>query len=232
MKRSRGRIVIVAAHDDAHLDFVRPYIDSEIVTVEPYALSNDKALSYLYRGKESVVAYGSGLLNKVSAVWYRKPEMDLRGIENPHEYRLYMRSAQATHVEALYSQFSHALWVSDYYAINRASNKPLQLEQAGSLGFRVPDTLTTSSEAAASRFMQCYPTVIVKSEANVFPIVDGLHQFFPSTKVARGQKVSLRGLHHAPAIFQQAIEVVADIRVTVIGKKLFAARVYDREIEQ
>lgn len=35
-------------------------------------------------------------------------------------------------------------------------------------------------------------------------------------------------LHLAPAVFQQAIDAVADIRVTVVGEQVFAAIIHDK----
>jgi len=42
------------------------------------------------------------------------------------------------HWTAIYSLFPDALWLSDYYAIQRANRKAAQLDIAACVGFRVP----------------------------------------------------------------------------------------------
>lgn len=224
-----SRVLVITSHQDAHIDFVRPHLKSDMLVISPYSWSKNQELSYLHYKQKDVVAWGDKLLSNIHSVWYRKPEVDWRELVD-NEYKRYSYSAQITHTEALYSQFSSAIWISDYYAINRASNKPLQLRVAESVGFRVPDTLATASEMAAAQFIKQYPAVIVKSLANIFPAIGDKFLFFPATKVTKGQKINLKGLRSAPAIFQQAVETTADIRVTVIGRKVFSAQVYDTEI--
>jgi glutathione synthase/RimK-type ligase-like ATP-grasp enzyme len=127
-------------------------------------------------------------------------------------------------------EFRDALWISEYSAILRAAHKNLQMPVASRLGFRVPDTLISSDPAAARNFIATHGhgAIIVKSLSSIFPARDGEGSFFFARRISpENININLTNLHLAPAIFQQAVPTKADIRVTVIGNKLFAAKIVD-----
>jgi len=124
----------------------------------------------------------------------------------------------------LYGLLPNALWVSNYYAMLRASDKLWQLTVAHRLGLKIPDTLVTSNAAEAEQFVRSHTGAIVKPiEVKVFTL-DGKQRMMLTQKVNK-RKMSFSGLHLAPAMIQEAIEVATDIRVTVVGNKVFAATV-------
>jgi glutathione synthase/RimK-type ligase-like ATP-grasp enzyme len=96
------------------------------------------------------------------------------------------------------------------------------------MGFKVPATLFTSNKESAAQFLQTHDTCVVKSLSNTFPINQetGAAEMFFTHKIEKGEIVDLNGLNLAPAIFQEAITSGFDIRVTIVGKKVFAAAIH------
>lgn len=222
-------VLIITQSADGHLPFVLPHLTGDVLVIDPMHIALGRELSFAFVANHAKASYGMRRIAKVQSVWYRKPEMPQRTtLPVPEGYREYAFSALTRHITELKAQFPNALWVSDFYAISRAANKMHQLQTAADIRLRVPDTLATSNKQRAAAFMRCYQSVIVKSPADCYPCVDGEYRFFPATIVHRGQHISLDGLRVAPAIFQQAIDAVADVRVTVIGLHVFAAIIRDK----
>ena len=225
----KSQIVVISSQQDGHVDFVRPHLptSASITVVDPSKLLEGQDITYEISGGSLAAYYDRRKLGNVVSVWYRKPpKFEAAALPVPQTFRRYSQSALETHAKALSVLFPGALWVSDYFAMLRAEQKPAQLAAALRLGFNVPPAVFTSSAAAAQTFMQKFPAVIVKPQARYFPPSEppAVRSFF-ATKIRRGEPLDLSGLHLAPAIFQQAIDAAADIRVTVVGAEVFAARI-------
>jgi glutathione synthase/RimK-type ligase-like ATP-grasp enzyme len=121
--------------------------------------------------------------------------------------------------------------VSDVPAIIRAEHKPLQLLLAEDFGLRVPSTMITSDAEAATAFVESQPATVIKPLCSAALAGDVRHAFLAvrvhGTDGLAGELVNLKW---APAVFQRAIDAVADLRVTIVGDEVFVARLdVDRE---
>lgn len=226
----QAKTVVLSAVSDAHIAYVQKHLQNKLLIIDPQEVQKGTELSFAYsRGKKVLATYGGHILSGVKSVWYRKPNAivapDLPGAE---AFIQYAHESIRTHVQDLRAYFKDAFWVSDFYAMQRAESKPFQLEMAAEVGFNIPATVSTSNAQVASTFITGHKAVIVKSLSSYSPSVEGTLLFFPATKITSREPIDLSGLHMAPAIFQQAIEAVADVRVTVVGAQIFAAIVHDK----
>jgi hypothetical protein len=222
-------IVTISHERDEHLPFVERYLDRPLVVIDPTAIADDadNELSFEFAGGKDRVIYKGEDVSDAVSVWYRKPKKFQRGeISVDDKYQHYSFSALQRHVNQLHAQLPEAQWVSDYHAIQRANNKTLQYKVAHDLGMNVPDTLMTSNVDAAKEFIDEHPVTIIKSLATSFTTNEsGEPLAFWARKVRRGDDVDLSGLHLAPAVFQQGIDAVVDLRVTVVGDQSFPAEI-------
>lgn len=226
-------IIMIGREDDTHIPFVERHLHTSLTVVDPAKSISGTELSFAYHDSRLHVIYDGSEIEHVRSVWFRKPR-PIRGdtLNVDPAYRPYSETAILSHVREFYMHFSDALWISDYYAIRRADYKGLQLDAASKLGFAIPDTLSTSDSNAAQKFIETHPATIVKSLATVFPTTTANEPtMFYSKKIYPGQNFDLSGLHLAPSIFQQAINHKLDIRVTVVGKKVFAAAINASEVD-
>lgn len=232
MSAKRISYIVISHDDDAHLPYVQKYLDQELTLVNPFKIIDNVELSYRFEGSKAIITYDGTELKDVKAVWYRKPDL-IDDIKLPVEdkYLQYSRDTITRHIAALRASFPEAYWVSDYYAIQRAENKFWQLQMAHRVGFNVPETVITSDRAIAERFIKKHDNTIVKSLTQTSPEVTRETVLF-STKINHQHSFDLGGLNLAPAIFQQAINAVTDVRVTVVGDEVFAAAVQDKGIEE
>ncbi|GAA4241906.1 ATP-grasp ribosomal peptide maturase [Actinomadura meridiana] len=107
-------------------------------------------------------------------------------------------------------------------ATARADYKPAQLQAAAELGFSVPETLITNDLAAARAFAAKHAPVVYKTFRGV-PPADG------QAGAIWTQRIAPTDLDDSIAVtahlFQAEIDKVADLRVTVVGRRVFATAI-------
>ncbi len=175
---------------------------------------------FLFRDGDQLVD-----LLSVDSVWYRRfyraeldPELD-------PSYRDYAQAETRTLLSALFAALGHARWVDPIERVHRAHHKTLQLEIAQRAGFVVPDTLTTNDPEAARRFFAAHPAIVTKMLNAISFRDDGTEQMVFTSVVTEEHLLALDGLRHCPAVFQEKVEKDVELRVAVVGKKLFVASV-------
>lgn len=164
-------------------------------------------------------------LGSVDAVWYRRfyrarldPELD-------PAHRDYAQAETRTLLTALFATLAQARWVDRIERVHRAHHKLLQLEVAKRAGFLVPRTLCTNDPAAARRFFDAHPAIVTKMLNAISFQDDGTEQMVFTSVVTEAHLQALDGLRHCPAVFQERVEKDVELRVAVVGRRLFVASV-------
>jgi ATP-grasp ribosomal peptide maturase len=117
-----------------------------------------------------------------------------------------------------------ARWVNDPEANRRADYKPLQLAAAVQAGFTVPATLVTSDADAARDFIKRHGSVICKAlRWTPYRGSDGVGMTTWTEPVSAEEIDDSLGA--APHLFQARVDKVADLRVVVVGDRVFAVRI-------
>jgi glutathione synthase/RimK-type ligase-like ATP-grasp enzyme len=110
----------------------------------------------------------------------------------------------------------------------RAGNKPRQLGIAQQLGLDIPDTIVTNDPDAVRAFAGRSGPLITKmlvQPAATGPEIAGEAPVVFTTALTDADLEQLDGLDLCPMIFQQQIENQLDVRVTIVGKRVFAAAI-------
>ena len=129
-------------------------------------------------------------------------------------------------VSALYGvlECCEALWVNDMRSDTAAEYKALQLKVAREEGFRIPETLITNDPEELLKFWEHHNRAVIYKAFNQRALV------WRPTRVLRAEDLAvLPTLRHAPVIFQSLVPGIRDVRVTVIGERVFAT---EFDIEQ
>lgn len=116
--------------------------------------------------------------------------------------------------------------MSDPYSIDKAENKSLQLSIARDIGFNIPKTLITGNFEEIKKFRECMNASIVIKPIYMNQVDDGdtTYQIF-SNILKDSDLENYKDYSPFPSIFQEYIEKEYEIRVTVVGKKIFSAKV-------
>jgi glutathione synthase/RimK-type ligase-like ATP-grasp enzyme len=115
---------------------------------------------------------------------------------------------------------SGARWMNHPDASRRARHKPWQLRLAQRSGLPVPATLITTFPQAAREFSQRFPDLVVKPVSGAHP--QDPPRAVPTSRVAPDTDFS--AVAFGPTLLQRRIAKRADIRLTVVGDRLLAAR--------
>lgn len=108
----------------------------------------------------------------------------------------------------------------------RADRKPDQLRIARALGLDVPATMISNDPAAVRAFARRAGRVVAKMlvpPVAAGPLSDGEAAVMFTTAMTEDDLDELPGLDLCPMIFQEHIASLGDVRVTVVGRRLFAS---------
>jgi glutathione synthase/RimK-type ligase-like ATP-grasp enzyme len=216
-------IAILGRHNDAHAQCVRQELDANghpSIVLDTEQLATGSLVHAI--GSEPAVVLDDGsssvAFEDVDVVWYRRP----RNVAVPtavfdHRDRRFARAEWADAVLG-------ALLTAGARFVNEpekewAAVKPRQLAVAKTCGLRVPETLVTSDPCAAERFIERHRGDVIHKA-----LTSPAHRFLDTRALSSEDRRHLETLSVAPTMFQERIHAAADLRVTVIGERLFTAR--------
>jgi glutathione synthase/RimK-type ligase-like ATP-grasp enzyme len=168
---------------------------------------------------------------KFHSVWYRRTQLPQLTGYAPEE-KIYILNEIDNFMSNLFGIID-AKWLSEPLQVLRAENKFLQLLLAKSIGFNVPRTLISTDKKEVKEFMQSAQKCIIK------PISSGR---VPNTKshakliftniIPEDMIAHLEEYETTPAIYQDYIEKCYEIRVTIVGNKVFSACVNSQQDQE
>lgn len=218
--------LIIAGDGDPHVDAVAVRLRAK--GVAPLCLNKANLVSSGLGTSGASVRIDGEELDRITSIWNRR----LLPLVLPNEMEArWRRWCEQEFSEALLGSLYRldAHWVSDYYAVKKASLKTLQLQVAREEAhFDVPDYVITSDETLARSFIDgvCNGEAVVKPLGR--PVVaadDSLSTVF-TNRVSTREDFAWADLRYAPCIFQRLIDKVAELRVTVVGSSVFAAKIH------
>lgn len=154
------------------------------------------------------------------AIYYRKPLLPKLTDYEP-TYRNYMQREIVACIEGLADSFQ-GICLSKPCILRQADNKIYQLNIAKNLGFIIPESLITNDNKAAQAFC-AYKLSIVKpiSIGKIYDNDDTI--IFQTNQVKKNRPIE--HLEYCPSYFQERHDKDYELRVTIIGKRVFAVRI-------
>jgi len=227
-------VLIVTASYDVAADYVVKALKQRNATV--FRLNTDQFPSEVkatFQPPDGLVfsAGDQTLLGaSVKSVWYRRhvfPEL-------PAEMEAGIRDFCEREVRAFLDGVLAALpverWMSSPQAIARAERKPYQLAEAARLGFIIPETVITNDQFSASNIAQRHRLAAKAISSGYIADPEGNRAIF--TSALRSEDLEdMDGLALAPVTFQELVDKVSDIRVTIVADEVFAAEILSQEHE-
>lgn len=229
-------ILVVTCKQDSHADAVIQAFSTRGVMV--FRLNTEAFLTD-YRVNLGVDTDGSwkGMIEdhtgrrldfrQVKVAWLRKPshEFELTSPATP-EVREFIKNESVALLQSLYS-LPGIQWVNDPFIANKAKVKFQQLALAKSCGLKVPRTIiTTDSEDAQTFFASCGHRVLAKAVYTNNVTLNGRHQGMSSRLVDEESFQRYQPqIEMAPVQLQEYVEKEFELRVTVMGSKVFAVKI-------
>jgi glutathione synthase/RimK-type ligase-like ATP-grasp enzyme len=167
-------------------------------------------------------------MSSFDSIWFRRPgTLQSKKFFQPWIEEMMIVEARQALLGMLYAL--PCLWVNYPGRDTTATLKLFQLQVAKNVGMTLPETIVTNDPVVARAFYE-------KFKGNViYKLISEISNFsLPSFEFPHGiptlplREVDLNHLDqvkHAPHLFQQRVDKQSDIRVTVIGTKVFATHI-------
>lgn len=218
-------IAIVSTAKDVHYRCVAEELrrmGKESFLVEIPKLGNEARFTMATGGELyqswSVPGHGSVDLERVSSVWYRRIFSPVLkpALASKDDADWALREWREATTGAF--QANGARFLNNPWAQELAAMKPYQLRVAQRLGLRIPDTIMTNDAEAARAFVR-------KHEGRVIHKVvkSPRARFMGTKKWEPSDEAELKWLHLTPTLFQEQIVAPYELRITIVGRKIFAA---------
>jgi len=182
------------------------------------------------RGKLKT-AQGEVRLDEVDAVWYRRLRI---GSGLPGEMDGQLRAPSIEEAKRSFRGMlaTTAPFVMDpYQNIRFAENKQMHGVLASRVGLEVPDSLFSNDPEAVRAFAAAHPDgIVTKMQATFAVYREDEEQVVFTNKMAREDLDDLSGLRYCPMIFQEMIPKERELRVTIVGERIFCAGIDSRKL--
>jgi hypothetical protein len=232
-------ILILSNLDDKHADDLAAKLRSrgaEFIRFDPARFPAHAELSLVFSttgalqrrlrvGEETID------LDSVRAVWYRRPGEpvpDARLEEGPS--RRFVAEESKRFVHDVWHTLDCFWLPAQRPVIHRAGSKAWQLQIAGELGFVLPPTLFTNSPSDFLEFyLQHNGNIISKLAETSLADVLGEMGWRYTEVVSKRDVAHARAIRYCPIIFQEYVPKCSELRITVVGREIFAAEIHSQE---
>jgi glutathione synthase/RimK-type ligase-like ATP-grasp enzyme len=171
-------------------------------------------------------------LKNVRAAYFRRPmPPSVASGEMKKASAHYIREEWSYLLRSIYLELE-TKWFSHPNSIILAEDKPRQLRFAKEVGFNVPETIITNELDALGALFSSGKVVAKPMKQSLFEDDEGPGSVIYTNIVSSISEIDPDALRLAPVIFQRWLEKKYDLRVTVVGEKVFAASIDSQEFEQ
>ncbi len=170
-------------------------------------------------------------LEQIASILYRRPtpfELD----PNLPAASQQFASAEARMAIGGLLRSTNCLWVNHPEKIVSADYKPWQLQVASECGLEVPASLITNSSAAALEFFErCQGQLIYKTLSGGLILSEGGEAVSIYTSQVTLEDLRMEGerVHMTACLFQELVPKKVELRITIVGSRIFAAELSYRD---
>lgn len=234
-------LIITWSHDNKCIDYVTQAIEKKGGKV--YRFNTDlyptevmMSAGY-HNGSKSLRLKSSDfdidLDRDIDAIWYRRARLG-RNIPKHLDNQLLKASQEESRRTFLGMIHSLQKFILDpFHKIRYTENKQLQLQLAAQIGLEIPRSLFTNDAAAVKKFYAEIKAPIITKMQHSFAIFDeeGKENVVFTNELTEENLQDLDGLDYCPMTFQEKIEKKVELRITIVGDKVFCAAVNSNELE-
>jgi hypothetical protein len=216
-------IVIIDQIRDYHTRVVKFHLEqrgARVFIADPSELGTGAELSFCpqaperteWRRRDGAVMR----MSEAEAIWFRPKHPPVTPSEvDERSDRQFIAREWGELVRGMFTSCDVPM-INPFHAMLNAT-KPYQLTMACRAGLAVPDTLITSSTRRVLEFVAGPGEVVHKT-------ITGMDERLLATKRwDDGDAQSLHELELAPTIFQRRVDGTRELRITVVGERVFAA---------
>lgn len=165
-------------------------------------------------------------VDNFTSIYYLHPHLPRELLEfQPIEYRHFVHRQFEESRRILWSVFRNKIWINDPWYMLIAENKAYQAKVAHDVGLTIPDTLITSDPDKVRVFYREKNGRVVVKVLAASPILD--HVIYTNELDENGLR-EIDSVRSSPSIFQEKVEKAYELRITIVGNKVFAAKIFSQ----
>jgi hypothetical protein len=234
-------LIITHSQDNASVDAVITCIraaGAEAIRFDSDRYPMEYMISTFYQDNRWSVFLDTGHavhdLEKVTAVWFRRSYHLGKGLDTMLEKEFItpaMGELQRTFFGMLESL--PCFKMERYSTYRRLDSKEEQLRKAVKHGLRVPPTCISNDPGFVKNFVEQLEEPVITKMQTSFAIHRGQEEHVVFTNEVSEQHLQeLDDLRYCPMTFQQKIEKKLELRITIVGRELFAFSIDSKKNEQ
>ena len=233
-------LIVTKSNDNESVEYVTRALERR--GAKPFRLDTDrfptevKARIRIEGGRAAAQLESAGDVvdtSEIAGAWHRRVEVGAK-IPTTMDKRLRMPSVEESRRVLFGLLASLACPVVDRWRVLRhAEQKQLQLEIARKVGLEIPRTLVTNDPAAVREFWDaCRGNVITKMMTGFAVMEEGREKVVFTTPLKEADLGALDQLALCPMTFQEKLEKALELRVTIVGERVFAASIDSSTMER
>lgn len=172
--------------------------------------------------------------DSVKSIWWRRPQGPVKNTRISLLQK-YVQNESDIALSSMLDFLKGVLWVSEPEATRIANRKPLQLALAKQIGFKVPDTCISNEPENVKAFIARHSLVPLIMKAVGSSYIRLTHD--PEDKSRKNRAIytkvvdtdlllrNIDRVANCPFILQEAVIKDSDIRITVVGERVFASEI-------
>lgn len=232
-------LIITHTADNFSIEKVTEYIEKnnyEVIRfdVDVYPLQNK--LSTIFQDGEWVsyleTPEAKHRLDDISAIWYRRAYNIGKGLKEEMDSKFYgaaMGEIRNTLFGFFESVDAYSLGKPSVY--RRLDSKEEQLKIADKLGLTIPATCLTNNPDEARKFIIKHQNVVAKMQTGFAIYEDGVENVVFTNVVGEDKLEELDSLLYCPMQFQQMIQKKKELRITIVGRDVYAFEIDSQQSE-
>jgi glutathione synthase/RimK-type ligase-like ATP-grasp enzyme len=220
-------ILLVASTDDLATDLIAMELNrrgAAFARVDPDQFVAEAEVAWSPDASASAITLGGRHVScaQVKSVWFRHgggPTLMQKGSPSAKDFA----SQEWAGFLAGFWETGPSFWINRPSALRLANLKLRQLEVAAEGGLKIPRTLVTNCAVKAREFAKGRSCVAKSILSAGYTEAEKRYSIF--TTPIRGEQIDDAALRASPVILQERVPNGYDLRVTIIGGRIFATRI-------
>lgn len=202
--------------------------------VDRYPLEASITTSYENGRWRVLLDTGSAVheLEEVTAVWYRRSYNLGKGLQTVIDAE-YLPATIGEVKRTLLGMLEglDCFQLSRHSVYRRLDSKEEQLKVAVRNGLLIPHTCISNNPAVVSRFIEAQRGPVISKMQSSFAIYrEAAEHVVFTNEVTAGHLQELDKLQYCPMVFQQQVEKKLELRVTIVGREVFAFSIDSQKV--
>jgi glutathione synthase/RimK-type ligase-like ATP-grasp enzyme len=223
-------ILVISHKNDFSADFLVNKLNQRALNYRRLNCEDILTVDATFRFK-SGFSYSLLEEGRFDSVWFRRTKLpELQGLSVAEANYVLVETDSL--LKNIFSTLS-ARWLSSPNSVYRAESKLLQLRTAHDIGFSIPETLVTNSKEEVRQFYRELNGRVIVKPLSQTRLNDGENtSFIFTSEVSPDVLERISDLDLTPCIFQENVPKLDELRVTVVGDEVFAAKVNSQDFEE